>query len=236
MSGIEAEAVLATVPQQPRYSLMVGVLVSGKTLCGGQSKWPGRYPLVEAVRGIFRSDPRVVNMIHFATADRLTMSEQLDKLLAIGGPHLHGIQLNISWPNPGDLEQVAKRNLRLVLQIGGKALEQSQSVIGFCELLGAYDGLITDVLIDPSGGAGKPFDMNTARTRLSIIRENFPQLGFVIGGGLSPETVNDIAPLVSEFPGLSIDAEGRLRTPPPEDQLDVERAKQYVSRAFQIMG
>lgn len=236
MSSSEVAAVLSVVPEKSRYSLMVGVLASGKTLLGGQGKWPGRYPPVEKIGDIFLSDPRVVNLVHIATADRANLSEQLQNVLALGGPCLHGIQLNISWPNPGDLEAVAKRNVRLILQVGGKALEQSQSVIGFCELLGAYDGLITDVLIDPSGGAGKPFDMETARTRLTILRENFPQFGFVVGGGLSAETVGEIAPLVAAFPGLSIDAEGRLRTPQPEDQLDIERAKQYVTRAFQMMA
>lgn len=236
MASSEVGMVLGAVPEKPRYSLMVGVLASGKTLRGEPGKWPGRYPVIGNIENIFVSDPRAVNLIHYATADRVNLSDQLNKLVEIAGPRLHGFQLNICWPNPGDLEGVAKRNMRLVLQIGAKALEQSQSVLGFCELLGAYDGLITDVLIDPSGGTGQLFDIEAARARLSIIREYFPELGFGVGGGLSPETIDAIAPLVSEFPGLSIDAEGRLRTPQPEDKLDLERAKKYVARAFQIMA
>jgi hypothetical protein len=236
MSSSEVEAVLGALPEKSRYSLMVGVLASSKTLKGEQGKWPGRYPAVERIGNIFVSDPRVVNLIHYATADRVNLSDQLNELVEIAGPCLQGFQLNISWPNPSDLEDVAKRKIRIVLQIGAKALEQSNSSYGFRELLDAYDGLITDVLIDPSGGLGKPFDTETARSRLAIIREYFPKLGFGVGGGLSAETIDIVTPLATEFPGLSIDAEGRLRTPQPEDRLDIDRAKQYVTRGFQIMG
>jgi hypothetical protein len=236
MSSAEVEAVLGVVPEKSRYSLMVGVLASRATLRGELGKWPGRYPNVKNIKDIFVPSPKAVNLIHFAIVDRLSLSDQLKELAAIAGPCLHGFQLNIVWPNPRDLAVIAGRNMRVVLQIGAKALGQSMLPLTFREFIGAYDGLITDILIDPSGGTGLPFNIETTRARLSIIREYFPHLGFGVGGGLSWETIDAIAPLVSEFPGLSIDAEGRLRTPQPEDKLDVERAKQYVTRAVQIMG
>ncbi len=236
MTSSEVEAVLGALPEKSRYSLMVGVLASGKALQGEQGKWPGRYSAIGKIKDIFVPDLRAVNLIHYATADRTNLPDQLKALVELGGRFLNGFQLNMAWPNPCDLEGIAFRGLRIVLQIGTKALEQSQSMSGFRELLGAYDGLITDVLIDPSGGTGQPFNVEDVRSRLSIVREYFPKLGFGVGGGLSWETIDAIVPLASEFPGLSIDAEGRLRTPQPEDKLDVERAKQYVLRAFQIMG
>jgi hypothetical protein len=139
--------------------------------------------------------PKTLNLIHYATYDRPNLSDQLKKLVEVGGPFLNGFQLNVCWPNPFDLEEIAQYKLRIVLQVGAKALEQSSSPGSFREILGAYDGLITDVLIDPSGGLGKPFDVELAHSRLAIIREYFPKLGFGVGGGLSAETIEIVAPL-----------------------------------------
>ena len=141
MSALEVEAVLSAVPTDKKYLLMVGVLASNKTLAGGPGKWPGRYPSAEKIRDIFVIAPKTLNLIHYATYDRVNLSAQLEELAAVGGPFLNGFQLNVCWPNPFDLEVIARRNLRIVLQIGAKALEQSSSSAGFREILGAYDGL-----------------------------------------------------------------------------------------------
>lgn len=67
MTRVEVRAVLETVPAGSKYRLMVGVLMSSKTLRGEQNKWPGRYPKRETVPKIFVDDPRTFNLVHYAT-------------------------------------------------------------------------------------------------------------------------------------------------------------------------
>ena len=236
MSAMEIENVLAAMPVDSRHLFMVGVLASVRTLRGDEPWQPGRYPHVLAIKDIFVLAPKVLNLVHYAPGNRPDLGGQLKQMAEFGGPFLHGFQLNVFWPDPKEIEKIAHYKLRIVLQLDGTALIKAGDSNEFKERLSVYDGLITDVLVDLSGGKGKLFDLDYVRSRLGVIREHFPNLGYGVGGGLAPETVDLIKPLVAEFPNLSIDAEGRLRTPHPEDKLDVSRAKEYVARGLKVLN
>jgi len=59
-------------------------------------------------------------------------------------------------------------------------------------------------------------------------------MGLGVAGGLSPTTLDLVRPLTNEFPDLSIDAEGRLRT--PEDHLDLAVSSEYLRKAFEMFN
>ncbi len=206
MSRAEVSEALAVVPQGSARWLMVGVLMSSKTLVGQQNKWPGRYPKKEAVADIFIDDPRALNLIHYNTDHPETLLTQLVEITKLAGPHLDGFQLNIAWPPISQLEDYweAYPDKFLLLQVGDKAMSRVESMERFTELVGAYLPMIDAILIDPSGGRGEPLDAVKGAEYLRAVRK-YPMLGVGIAGGLGPETLHLLDSLVREFPELSID-------------------------------
>lgn len=233
MTAAEVTAAVAAfdaLPNPSRRVLMVGVLASSKTLRDEQNRWPNRYPKVGEIARLLSPHRRVLNLIHYATDDKQTLSDQLERLMLLGGRNLDGFQLNMSWPEPRSLEVV--RGMRVVLQLNRRSLAVHDNNPGaVANALDAYMPYITDVLLDGSGGLGVPIDVESAATYVRAIGARHRELGLGVAGGLSHEGLDRIQPLMDEFPWLSFDAEGRLRTPAPEDTLDLELTRRYIAKA-----
>jgi len=215
---------------------MVGVLMSSKTLAGQPNKWPGRYPKKEDIADIFVDDPRALNLIHYSTDSPETLATQLVEITKLAGPYLDGFQLNITWPPILEITnyRIIYPDKFLVLQIGRKAMDiVVKSAEQLAGTIGWYHG-IDAVLIDSSGGRGEPLDAAKAAEYLRAIRRIYPTLGVGIAGGLGPDTLHSLDPLVREFTDLSIDAEGRLRTA-REDALRLGAMQIYLEDAPPIL-
>lgn len=215
---------------------MVGVLASSKTLAGRMNKWPWRYPEVERIHEIFQAHPAALDMIHYSTDEPNTLSHQLLRLVDIGGAHLHGFQLNIAWPSIGEIEifqEATDFQYRIVLQIGERAMrEVDGSLERFAEMVYWYGGVVDDVLIDSSGGKGRPLDAEKAR---GFLRESSGhRFNVGVAGGLGPDSFHLIAPLLGEFPDLNVDAEGNLRDSETDD-LDVVKMSAYLVQALKLL-
>lgn len=240
--------VLEVVPPGATRKLMVGVLMSSKTMKGIPNKWPRRYPKPERVADIFIDDPRVLNLIHFNTKEPEKLFEQMIEAAEIGGPNLHGFQLNLKWPwvHPDVLWDYKQRNPGKIL-----VLQAGQTVLEFCEhfpvrleaAVWYYDnGIVDYLLIDPSGGYGKPFDPKKGIEYLKSLNyvggrgsRFLRQMEFGIAGGLSSDTLDYLlADIAKGFPNTSIDAEGKLRD--TGDNLNIEKAKAYVAKAYAMFG
>ena len=216
--------------------IMIGILASQKTMNGLQNKWPNRYPTMDKIAGIFPKDQLALNLIHYNTKEPESLLEQLTRMVEIGGENLNGFQLNLAWPSPAAIEKFRAKfiGIQIVLQVGNHAME----IIGHSEAKLArrvteYKGLVDYVLLDPSGGYGKEFNPKAARNYLNVLKFQNLDIGLGVAGGLSPDTLHLIEPLAKDFPGLCVDAEGRLRD--DNDSLSLRLAKDYVSRALQIL-
>ncbi|MFZ2205443.1 MAG: hypothetical protein WA057_04385 [Candidatus Magasanikiibacteriota bacterium] len=218
--------------------IMVGVLASFKTLQGIANKWVNRYPLVNEIAGIFQPNENFLNLIHFNTKELNTFFAQLIQINDLAGDSFNGFQLNIAWPDPKVLEKYKRLcpDKNIVLQIGGGAFEKiSHSPVKLAEKINnEYAGLIDYVLLDPSGGTGKQFDPIVARGYLEELSKHENDFGLGVAGGLSSSTLNLIEPLVKDFPNISIDAEGKLRT--SEDHLDVNEAGSYIKKSLDLFS
>lgn len=237
MSLSDALQVLGVVPADTDRLVMVGVLASLKTMRGIQNKWPNRYPTMDKIASIFPDHPLALNLIHYNTKEKDTLGDQLVAMTEFGGANTHGFQLNIAWPEIDILGEYRKKYTakQIVLQVGGHAFDMvNNSPEQLATRVAEYDGVVEYVLLDPSGGYGKPFDPDRARDYLTALRAKNLNIGLGVAGGLSPTTLNLVEPLMQEFPDLSIDAEGCLRT--PEDHLDLNLAWAYLQTALSMFN
>ena len=213
-------------------SLMVGGLVSSKTLFGETNKYPNRYPAVEVLSEVFIEGDgyHTLNLVHYSTDNPENLAEEIDYVVDYAGRNLTGIQFNAMWPSEKHIAVIRQNhpNLFLVLQVGHRALEsvcwkgyQLQNVVK------RYGESINGVLLDPSGGRGELLDAE----KLSGMVRDLMEMNLAIGvaGGLSAETMEVISPLADICSYLSVDAEGRLRD--EDDNLDFERVRPYFDAA-----
>jgi len=238
----EVSAALQVFPQNGNRKLMVGVLATYKSLrdIPMKPKWAKQTPHPSTIAGLFPNDERAVNLVHFSTEEGQESSVLADmlKIHELAGPNFHGFQLNVAWPQINQLDDYRAAmgwDYRIVLQLGQKAVEAAggtaQSVV---DMLYHYAGIVDDVLFDPSGGLGKSFDTERAREFLSSIAEQGWDIGLGVAGGLGPDSLNLVEPLIADFPNLSIDAQGRLRN--ADNDLDLNAVNAYLVKALQLFA
>ena len=236
MNWQEVSEVLKVVPAKADRLLMAGVLASSKTIQGVTNKYPNRYPKPEQLGNIFIRHPQVLNLIHFNTKESDALYDQLITVLNLAGPFCHGFQLNVAWPSTEMLVRFAIKPYRtiMILQVGNHAFE----MIGHSpekladKVAKEYAHLIDGILLDPSGGRGQMMNFEILLPYLRALKEKDLSVRLGVAGGLSANTVGLLTTLVSEFPDLCIDAEGRLRD--KNDKLDIEAAKKYLEKSFEI--
>ena len=240
-------------PKSPRQ-LHVGAMMSYKTLHGLPTKWTAAFPKANEYAGIFAS-PETFNCLHFADYEdgRPDIAASLEEAIALCGPHLHAIQLDMVWPDPTQIGKgyyqgcqrlgLDPRQVDIILQINRVAIERMKSTSPFVTDLDLlinnirhYEDRIHRVLVDKSMGQG--IGMNA--TELLPIVDAIDESGYAlvgVAGGLGPETMNLVEPIVAQFPFVSIDAQGRLRPSGKAlDPIDWEMAKQYLIRALEMFG
>lgn len=215
--------------------LMVGVMTSYKTLNKIPSRWAGIYPEATSLKDIFKDIPNVMNTLHYADYECVDFNSSVTKAISFCGPRLHAIQLDMIFPPEAAVENLKSQNLKVILQVNRSSL----SLIDFdsrklVERLKNYS--LDYVLLDLSGGQGKTLDAKVLRPYLSELRESRPDLGLAVAGGLGPATVHLLSDLAREFPGLSIDAESRLRsTGNAADPVDWNLAESYLIEAAKVL-
>ena len=239
----EVAAVVAVLPETPSRLLMCGVLLSNALLSGQPGGAPNRCPPPNAIPGIFSSDPRCLNLIHYRPRAGASLADALSRATDVGGPHCHGVQINATrgapWPDPAALAEYRRRRepQRIVLQVGREAMA---SVAGAPDALARrcapYASIVTDVLVDASEGLGRPLDAALSARYLTAIAKAAPNLAPVVAGGLHAGNISDLlSPLLPHWGHtISIDAEGRLRD--TDDRLNIAAATVYLGAAMALLN
>lgn len=221
------------LPDMLLQKLMVGVLVSHKTLHGETNKWPNRYPKMDKIGQIFVKHPQVLNIVHYHTSEQTDLFAQLELVMKYAGDSCDGIQLNIVWPDPKEIQKFKKifPEKKIVLQLSRTILNQPPDHVAR-RLVIDYEGLIDYVLLDASGGQGLDLDANFLLPYVEKIKLMPQPVDIVVAGGLWSNNLYLLDPLLSVYPDLSIDAEGNLRD--FNDNLWMIRVKNYLIESMTL--
>jgi hypothetical protein len=241
-----AKVFAAYLPAGSDRVLHAGVMCSYSTLYGMPTKWRDSFPPSGSIASIFGCGgcdgcDDVYNVLHYADYDlRPGLGYTVAELIALGGPGINALQLDMPWPDPDELAKgldEAGESVEVILQIGVRSLEECRDdPLVVAARLGEYVGLVDRVLLDRSMGQGRGMDAVALLPFARIIRDRFPGIGIGAAGGLGPDTLHLIEPLASEFPNLSIDAQSRLRPSGSAlDPIDWEMAIQYLANALSVL-
>lgn len=223
------------------HKLGVGVMMSYKTLHGLPTKWTNAFPKNQDIADIFLHNADVFNVLHYA--DYNGESTGLDYVAGLSwcGINVDAIQFDMIWPNVEDLCYVAydaakkRRSVEIILQVGSNAMDDAgNDPRNVVERISRYyhENCLDRVLLDKSMGKGQPMNAEILLPYLHEIRAHFPDLDIVVAGGLGPETMHLVEPILREFPDVSIDAQGRLRgSGNALDPIEWNRAAEYIKRA-----
>lgn len=231
---------LCTSPKMSARKLMVGVMMSYKTLRDLPTKWKSAWPNPKEIHKIFENHPRVLNTLHYADFDGSTRASDLIVATSYGGENIHAIQLDMIWPSP-EMIQVFKHfnpNLKVILQVNGRSLnEYDHNPVRVAFKIKKYGSSIDGILLDKSHGKGLGMDALAMLPFIHEISNRCKSLTLAVAGGLGPETIHLLQPIVKEFPQISIDAQGRLRQSGNSlDPINWGLAHKYLVQAVRMFS
>ncbi|MBP9771811.1 MAG: hypothetical protein KBD16_02715 [Candidatus Pacebacteria bacterium] len=227
---------LSTEHGGPAGHLMVGVMMSYKTLKGLPTKWADVWLPKERLAEVFIDEAGTLNTLHYADYAGLTTSEDILKAVTFGGPHLEAIQLDMPWPSLSLIETLRRyrSDLAIIVQVGSRALEMiGNNPRNFAHRFDPYFDLsVEGVLFDKSMGQGRGMDAEALLPFVHSAQRFGPRLNIAIAGGLGPETMHLAEPILREGTEISLDAQGQLRSSGNSlHPLEWDRASRYLEAA-----
>lgn len=226
------------IPSSSETRIMIGVMMSYKTLNGIDTKWANVFPDNDAVADIFIKDPLLMNTLHYADYAEVDFEVNLSKATLLSGKNLDAIQLDMVWPDVNVLKRYRELypNIEIVLQINSVALDMcgnNERLVS--KKIAKYGESINYVLLDLSMGKGKKMDTDLLSKYTHQIKEDHPQLKLTFAGGLGPYTIDLIDPIIDLFgKDISIDAQGQLRESGSAllDPIEWNRAEEYLEKSI----
>jgi len=222
-------------PTMADWKLMIGVMMSFKTMIGIESRWASVWPKKEDVANIFVEHPRSFNTLHYADYAGLTNLTDLNSAARWGGTNLHALQLDMVWPSEKLVKAFRDANpgVQVVLQVNTNALsmmdDKPQLVV---QKLKQYGNSVDCALLDKSHGKGIGLDAAGLLPFARSIIEKVPDMGLSVAGGLGPGTTHLAEPILEFFPYTGIDAQGRLRSGwNSMNPIEWDRADQFLVEA-----
>lgn len=231
--------------KERNHKLMVGVLASDKTR-KGQEVSNRRYPHRSQWKDLFSAaQDKTYPMFHYNTHDKENLFEEtVDLFDGIYDEDLcRGMQMNIVWPPVEEVENIKSNfpGTDLVLQLSDKSMsKEDYDNEKISDRVENYGNNIDYVLIDPSGGRGKEFDIDNSVELYRELEDNDFVLGFA-GGLKFGNTAGKVARLCLRLESkcFAIDAESGLRDDKSErygdDVLNMEKVKGYAREAASVL-
>ncbi|MCK5062975.1 MAG: hypothetical protein KAR23_03525 [Candidatus Aenigmarchaeota archaeon] len=229
------------LPQDKK--VMLGYLVSQKTL-NDQHTENRRYPLFKDLPAMLEAvGDNIFTMIHYNSREFETLAEQVSQIFDFEDIYEKGLckafQLNMAWPDPKEIEKIKSSypEIMFVLSLTKDAIS-GNTPAQILEKTEQYHGLADYILIDPSGGEGKPFDIEQSADIYRALRNNFTKERIVFAGGFDPDNISQrLETLIDKLDttDFSIDAEKGLRIPLSQkygdDLFSAEMIEKYLTSA-----
>ncbi len=227
------------IPVGSKRRLHVGVMTSYKIINDLPTKFADAYAPKNRTASIFVKHPLLFNVLHYVDYHGIEVLDNLLKATKVAGKNVEALQLDMVWPHPRTIRAYRKQypHVQIILQVGRKSFEMiGNSPYRLVKKCAEYDGAIDFVLLDKSMGEGLHMDAETLLTYVIPISTIMPSLGIVVAGGLGPDTVNLVEPIVKVVPEVSIDAEGKLRpSGSTMDPIDWDMAERYLIEAIHLL-
>ncbi|HVE80773.1 MAG TPA: hypothetical protein VNA68_01375 [Candidatus Dormibacteraeota bacterium] len=215
------------------HQLMIGALVSYKGLTLGAASNINRYISPDSLDRVFVGSKMALNLAHY-NSRAAGLCAQLETILK-PCKYADGVQLNVDWPRPDQLERLRERMFtRVVLQVSRRAyasVGQSPAALG--RKLQDYCGVVDSVLFDPSGGQGVELDVDRSKEILEALTDSGLPMSWGLAGGLSADNIAILGPLLEIYPELSWDAESALRD--EHDQLDLKKCLGFLTASAALL-
>ena len=224
---------------------MLGFLVSYKTLKGQQTK-NRRYPQFNEIPELLRAtENKFFTMIHYNSRVVESLSDQVAEIFdGIYQEDLcRAIQLNVIWPYSHQVKKIKEEHpdMNIVFQLSYSSM-QGKTPTQIAEIIKTYDDVLSYVLIDPSGGRGIPFDIESSVSIYSELRNRCPDVHIGFAGGFNGDDADLRIDKLIRYIGndqFSIDAEGGLRdkitSEYGDDILNIEKVRRYLELASTVL-
>ena len=223
------------MPAEIQRTLMVGIMMKYETLHDLPTSWAGKWVPKERLPEVFIDYPGIYNTLHYADYKNQTTFADLEMAVRYAGPHLHAVQLDMTWPGITLVSLLRETfpDIDIVLQVGTRALRKSESKqhtpTELVSLLRPYEDFIEFVLLDESSGTGRDMDPLALMWYLDNIVDEL-DVRVAAAGGIGPWSTEHVASLLHWHPYLSVDAQGRLRpSGSSKDPMDVMYGLKYLS-------
>ncbi len=246
VNSINREFASAGYSMHSRHIPMIGFLVSLKTL-GGQPTQNRRYPRITDLRNLVKStDGKSFTTIHYNSNDQTTLAKQLEEIFYELYPDnlCRAVQLNIVYPNKEEIEKAKREmpDLKIIFQASHRIIE-GKAPNEVAENIRRYGSLIDYVLIDPSGGKGREFDIEPSVNLYEELRSVLPKVTIGLAGGFTGDNVATRArDLIAKIGNsdFSIDAEGGLRDKVTDaygdDLFNRSKVGRYIKAAASVLS
>lgn len=226
------------------YKPMFGIAASNKRLAD-RAKEGTMSPSANNLISVLREVPdKCLPVMHYSTENRDRLFGELVELFSIGKmyeEYCSAVQINMDWPDIKQVEAIKKAmpEMVMIFQIPQKAMqsyavnsEGSLDIEAIAARANEYASFADYMLIDPSGGKGKEFDVEQCTGLMLALNEKLPNTRIGVAGGFSGDNVFEKMRKIHEKvkDPFSIDAQGRLRT---EDRewLVMEKVQKYITEA-----
>lgn len=224
--------------QPIRHKLMVGAVSYYETLNNLPSEWTEAVPRNKDIAEIFIDHPRLFNTIHYVDFENRNLLENLMKVTELGGKNMHAIELDMVWPEQRVLKEYRSRfpNIKTILQINTPALNAlSDLEDSLIRRIASYDDALDFCFFDKSMGKGLGMDSAFLQPLIQRTIDKLPNIGIAVAGGLGPNKMHLVEPLVKDFSELSIDAESQLRpSGDAHDPIDWQMARDYLEQSLNL--
>ena len=151
------------------------------------------------------------------------------------------IQLNTAWPDGIQVRTIKARypDLQIVLQLRREMMAGRLVKDVVKEIKEKYDQCLSYVLIDPSAGEGREFNVKESVTFYREIKEQMPDLVVGFAGGLAGKDCRGtLREIVGELAGKTdfcIDSESGFRNE-LTDTLELEKVKKHLQEVAQVLS